>query len=129
MCVTAARTAGTRRTEMGVGQVTDQAAQAPAAATTPLPPATPPSQRNGATRLAVGPGPGVAPAAGLAAATGRGGHAPGHALTPGTHDTQGHVAGHTPGQDHETGTLVGGEVEGLTGALTVTQNLTADPRV
>ena len=54
MCVTVARTDGTRRTEMGVGQATDQAAQAPVAATMPLLPATPRSQRNGATCLAVG---------------------------------------------------------------------------
>lgn len=51
--VTAARTVGTRKIERGAVQATDQAAQAPAAATMPLPPATP-SQRNGATCLAVG---------------------------------------------------------------------------
>lgn len=51
--VTAARTVGTRKTERGAEQATAQAAQAPAAATMPLPPATP-SQRNGATYLAVG---------------------------------------------------------------------------
>ena len=51
--VTAARTAGTRRTETEVEQATVQAAQARVAATMPLRPATP-SQRNGATCLAVG---------------------------------------------------------------------------
>lgn len=126
-CVTAARTAGTRRTETGVEQATAQAAQAQVAATMPLHPATP-SQRNGATCLAVGPGHEVAPVADLDDVTGRADRVPGHAPIQGTHGTPDHAAGHTQGQDHETGTLVGGEVEDLTDALEATQNLTVDPR-
>lgn len=53
VAVIAERTVGTRKIERGAEQATDQAAQAPAAATMPLPPATP-SQRNAATCLAVG---------------------------------------------------------------------------
>lgn len=50
-----------------------------------------------------GHGPEVAPAAGLDVVTGHVAHTLDHAPTQGTHDTPGHAAGHTQGQDHGIG--------------------------